>query len=137
MTRAANEIKRFMFFVPACVVVNYWQSEAVVAGPCLCVHAPALAIAAIPRVHGVDLDVLFVGEDAADAEEHQRAGAADLGARRFETIGRLEHHGLIRLGVGNGLREFFLAPIERLLLRAQQRLGGLVDALDAGDLLRR
>ena len=35
------------------------------------------------------------------------------------------------------LESFFVAAIERFLLRAEQRLRGLVDAFDAGDLLGR
>ena len=94
----------------------------------------AFALGAIVVVHGFHLDVLLVGEDAANPVEHQRARAADFATCGFQTIHRLQQHRLIGLGILNHLRDFFFAPIDRLLLGAKHGLGGLVDAFDAGDL---
>src|SRR4026208_853659 len=93
-------------------------------------------LGAILGVHGVDLDVLFVGEDASNAEEHERARAAQLVARRFEAVCRLKQRGFIRFGVLNHFRKLFLATIDGLLLCAQHWLGGLINPFDARGLLR-
>src|SRR6185503_4516743 len=88
---------------------------------CRRLGSPITIPIAIVIVQLFHLGVLFVGQDAPHAEQHQRARLAQLGPRRLDAIGGLQDLGLVGRRIGDDLRQLLFVLLERVFLRSQSR----------------